>query len=82
MTDTNQGGDSSKKTYHKKATGNALTTVKNHAKEEDLKLYGSCFWYVIITWTVNLVRYADTSKSIRPACLDVARTQEDSLPVH
>ncbi|KAL1653490.1 hypothetical protein SLS61_004000 [Didymella pomorum] len=38
-----QGGDSSKKTYHKKATGNALTTVKNHAKEEDLKLYGSCF---------------------------------------
>ncbi|KAF3043259.1 hypothetical protein E8E12_010063 [Didymella heteroderae] len=38
-----QGGDSSKKTYHKKATGNALTTVKSHAKEEDLKLYGSCF---------------------------------------
>lgn len=46
MTDTNQGGDSSKKTYHKKATGNALTTVRNHSKEEDLKLYGSCFWYV------------------------------------
>ncbi|CAN9161835.1 unnamed protein product [Alternaria sp. RS040] len=38
-----QGGDSSKKTYHKKATGNALTTVKNHSKEDDLKLYGSAF---------------------------------------
>jgi hypothetical protein len=46
MTDTNQGGDSSKKTYHKKATGNALTTVKNHSKDDDLKLYGSAFWYV------------------------------------
>jgi hypothetical protein len=46
MTDTNQGGDPSKKTYHKKATGNALTTVKNHSKEDDLKLYGSAFWYV------------------------------------
>ncbi|KAF2197088.1 hypothetical protein GQ43DRAFT_444542 [Delitschia confertaspora ATCC 74209] len=31
------------KTYHKKATGEALTTVKNHSKEEDLILYGSCF---------------------------------------
>ncbi|KAF1974993.1 hypothetical protein BU23DRAFT_552831 [Bimuria novae-zelandiae CBS 107.79] len=38
-----QGGDSTKKTYHKKATGNALVTVKSHAKDEDLKLYGSCF---------------------------------------
>ncbi|KAF2031956.1 hypothetical protein EK21DRAFT_99281 [Setomelanomma holmii] len=37
------GGDPSKKTYHKKATGNALTTVKNHSKEDDLKLYGSAF---------------------------------------
>jgi len=46
MTDTNQGGDPSKKTYHKKATGNAWTTVKNHFKEDDLKLYGSAFWYV------------------------------------
>lgn len=31
------------KTYHKKATGNASNTVKKHSKEEDLKLYGSCF---------------------------------------
>ncbi|KAF2182188.1 hypothetical protein K469DRAFT_586915 [Zopfia rhizophila CBS 207.26] len=43
MTDANQGGDSQKKTYHKKATGNALSTVKNHSKEEELKLFGSCF---------------------------------------
>lgn len=46
MTDRNQGGDASKKTYHKKATGNALTTVKTHSKDNDLKLYGSAFWYV------------------------------------
>ena len=32
------------KTYHKKATGNALNTVKKHCKENELKLYGSCFW--------------------------------------
>ncbi|KAL8800053.1 MAG: hypothetical protein Q9182_005453 [Xanthomendoza sp. 2 TL-2023] len=31
------------KTYHKKATGEALATVKKHAKDHDLKLYGSCF---------------------------------------
>jgi len=43
MTDRNQGADPTKQTYHKKATGTALTTVKNHSKEEDLKLYGSCF---------------------------------------
>lgn len=44
MTDTNQAGDPSKKTYHKKATGAALATVKAHSKEDDLKLFGSCFW--------------------------------------
>jgi hypothetical protein len=82
MTDTNQGGDSSKKTYHNKATGNALTTVKNHAKEEDLKLYGSCFWYVIITFAINLVRHANFVKSLRPARLDISRAQKHSLPVH
>ena len=36
--------NSDKKTYHKKATGLALTTVKKHSKEHDMKLYGSCFW--------------------------------------
>ena len=36
------------KTYHKKATGLALSTVKRHAKENDLKIFGSCFWYAFI----------------------------------
>lgn len=45
---TQQTGDantvqSTKKTYHKKATGTALVTAKRHAKEHNLKLYGSCF---------------------------------------
>jgi len=31
------------KTYHKKATGLALETVKRHSKPNDLKLFGSCF---------------------------------------
>ena len=39
--------DKQQKTYHKKATGNALITVKKHAKDHDLKLYGSCFWLVV-----------------------------------
>ncbi|KAL8654787.1 MAG: hypothetical protein Q9210_001279 [Variospora velana] len=34
---------SNQKSYHKKATGAALATVKKHTKEHDLKLYGSCF---------------------------------------
>jgi hypothetical protein len=33
-----------KKSYHKKATGEALKTVETHAAEHNLKLYGSCFW--------------------------------------
>jgi glutathione S-transferase len=32
------------KTYHKKATGAALATVRKHSKEHDLKLFASCFW--------------------------------------
>jgi glutathione S-transferase len=32
------------KTYHKKASGNALATVRMHSKEDGLKLFGSCFW--------------------------------------
>lgn len=35
---------SQQKTYHKKANGNALATVRKHTKEHDLKLFGSCFW--------------------------------------
>ncbi|PMD17583.1 hypothetical protein NA56DRAFT_648653 [Hyaloscypha hepaticicola] len=39
------------KTYHKKATGNALATVRKHSKEGDLKLFGSCFCpFVQRTW--------------------------------
>ncbi|KIW06987.1 uncharacterized protein PV09_02645 [Verruconis gallopava] len=34
---------SEKKTYHTKATGPALGTVKKHSKDHPLKLYGSCF---------------------------------------
>ncbi|KAL8749155.1 MAG: hypothetical protein Q9199_007858 [Rusavskia elegans] len=34
---------SNQKTYHKKATGEALVTAKKHSKDHELKLYGSCF---------------------------------------
>jgi len=36
------------KTYHKKVTGAALVTVKKHSKDHELKLFGSCFWYVFL----------------------------------
>ncbi|KAK6593049.1 glutathione transferase [Botrytis cinerea] len=39
MTDTT----CEQKTYHKRASGLALSTVKKHTKENDLKLFGSCF---------------------------------------
>ncbi|MCJ1475888.1 hypothetical protein MMC13_004552 [Lambiella insularis] len=41
--DTKKVQSSGKKTYHKKATGAALGTVKRHSKEHELKLFGSCF---------------------------------------
>jgi len=41
--DANQNGDANKKTYHKKATGEALKTAEKHEVEHDLKLFGSCF---------------------------------------
>ncbi|TVY22249.1 Glutathione S-transferase [Lachnellula hyalina] len=31
------------KTYHKKASGNALVTVRKRSKDHELKLFGSCF---------------------------------------
>ncbi|CZR60819.1 related to glutathione transferase omega 1 [Phialocephala subalpina] len=31
------------KTYHKKASGAALATVRKHSKDHELKLFGSCF---------------------------------------
>ncbi|CAD0113496.1 unnamed protein product [Aureobasidium uvarum] len=35
--------NSTKKTYHKKATGKALETVEKHSSDHELKLFGSCF---------------------------------------
>ena len=40
------GGKYSQKTYHKKASGQALQTVKRHSKPNELKIFGSCFWFV------------------------------------
>lgn len=42
--DANQNGDPNKKTYNKKATGEALKTAEAHAEDHELKLFGSCFW--------------------------------------
>lgn len=33
------------KSYHTKATGLAAETVQKRSNDEDLKLFGSCFWY-------------------------------------
>lgn len=43
--DSNQNGDAKKKTYHKKATGPALETAEKHSGENEMKLFGSCFWW-------------------------------------
>ncbi|KAL9080043.1 MAG: hypothetical protein Q9157_001127 [Trypethelium eluteriae] len=40
---SNNVDENGKKTYHKKASGKALDTVKKRSKEHDLKLFGSCF---------------------------------------
>lgn len=40
---TNGDAKTTQKTYHKRATGQAQATVKRHAREADLKLFGSCF---------------------------------------
>lgn len=39
-------GQRQQKTYPKKASGQALQTVKRHSKPNELKLFGSCFWSV------------------------------------
>jgi len=94
MTDANQNGNPQKKTYHKKATGNALITAKAHAKEEEIKLYGSCFWSVSLpssspsTHLPHLhthpypLQSADISQPLRPKNLDIPRTQIPPLPIH
>jgi hypothetical protein len=56
MTSTNQDVQKEKKSYHTKATGLALTTVKKHSKDNTLKLYGSCFWYDISSFALRLRR--------------------------
>ena len=59
-----------KKTYHKKASGKALQTVLAHSTPHDLKLYGSCFWYVQRS---PLVIHTETNiQPIRPARMDLA----------
>ncbi|KAI9684626.1 MAG: hypothetical protein M1820_010875 [Bogoriella megaspora] len=40
---SNNTDENGKKTYHKKASGKALETVKKHSKDTDLTLFGSCF---------------------------------------
>lgn len=81
MTNTNQGGESSKKSYHKKATGTALATVRDHTMEEDLKLYGSCFWYVS-TFEHFFAVPTNISKPFRATRVDLARAQKGTLPVY
>lgn len=43
MASSDEQSSQEKKSYHTKATGHALATVKKHSKEQTLKLYGSCF---------------------------------------
>jgi len=43
MASTDQNTQKETKSYHTKATGIALATVKKHSKDNILKLYGSCF---------------------------------------
>ena len=38
--------ETGQKTYHTKATGAAFVTAKRRSKDHDLKLFGSCFWYL------------------------------------
>lgn len=42
MADANE----QQKTYHKKASGLAMATVRKRSKDSELKLFGSCFWSV------------------------------------
>lgn len=43
MATSNEETKKEKKSYHTKATGPALATVKKRSKDHTLKLYGSCF---------------------------------------
>lgn len=81
------------KTYHKKASGAALVTVKKHSRETDLKLYGSCFWYALFFLAIPplplppplhsaLLNHHVNLQSLRPTRLDSSRSQRHSLSVH
>ncbi len=67
------------KTYHKKATGQAWTTVKKRSKENELKLFGSCFWWVKQSDVKRSV-IAILSYLIANVCLAVHLCSECGLP--
>lgn len=46
-----QNGTKTQKTYHKKASGEALKTAEAHDAEHELKLFGGCFWYDVFNGT-------------------------------
>ncbi|KAJ6259023.1 thioredoxin-like protein [Drechslerella dactyloides] len=45
-----QTAEKVQKTYHTKATGDALRTVEKHAHDAELKLFGSCFCPFVQVW--------------------------------
>jgi hypothetical protein len=57
MAPSNESTAQEKKSYHTKATGQALVTAKRHSREHSLKLYGSCFWYAVHSF--YLMGFAD-----------------------
>jgi len=86
MSDKNKNGQ---KTYHKKATGQALTTVKKRSKENELKLFGSCFWWVkqsdvkrsvIAIYLILSLIYP--LQSLCAASVDCARSKGAELPIY
>lgn len=94
MSDKKQQPDQ-KKTYHTKATGKALETVKKHSAENDLKLFGSCFWYVTLQLTALIssgcanqqrthavLTCYPRKQSFCPACVDLIGIQRHSLSIH
>lgn len=80
MTDGTNGKQSENKTYHEKATGNALKTAENHSQEKVLKLYGGCFWYG--DNPRNPLRTLTWFKPIRATRLDISGAEEVGLRIH
>ena len=77
-----------KKTYHKKATGAALNTVKKHSKDHDLKLYGSCFWSVESCFRVLscgkqfMLTCGSSEQPFCPTSVDFSRSQGSKLSIY